>query len=148
MSSTSIRAAVKTRLVELMSDAVGDVQVTYGWPGKDLKTECIYVGKTTGPVTVADMRGGRKTRDDTFTIEVHFLAGKPGQTARAADERVLELYGVFEDVLAANGNLGGFPGVLWAAQLGDDFETADPAPTTEGYLGIATAHAHIKTRLT
>jgi len=141
-----MRALVKTRLVELLAGAVAGVQVSYGWP-KQLAHECIYVGATRGPVSVANMRAGRKQRDDTFTVEVHFLAGKPRQTAQQADERVLELYAVLEDVIAANGNLGGLAGVLWAAQLADELEVADPAPTDEGYLGIATARISVKTRL-
>lgn len=145
--TTSVRAVVKARLVELLVGSAGAVQVSYGWP-QDRKDELIYVGATRGTVTVADLRAGRKTRDDTFTVEMHVLAGKPGQrTAQAAEERALELCALIEDVLAANPTLGDLDGVLWAAQRDTRSDTEDPVPTPEGYLGVAQIDIEVKTRL-
>ena len=119
--TTSIRVATKARFVELLIEKLAAVQVSYGWP-QDLEDECVWVGAATGPVTIPSYRAGRATRDDTFTVEVHFMAAKPGQTAQDADRRVEELYSALEDICADNPSLGGLDGLKYAAQLGGDVE--------------------------
>jgi hypothetical protein len=146
MPTTSIRTAVKTRLVDLLTDALNPVQVSYGWPGQDLQDESVFCGQTTGQVTVADFRAGRKTRDDTFTVEVFFLAMKPGQTAAQAEERAEELYGSLETALAENPKLGDLPGVIHVAQLGNEVEIKS-APSTEGWEAEVRAVITVKTRV-
>jgi hypothetical protein len=147
-TTSSARTAVKARLVELLAARLPpDVQVSYGWPGADMRDEAVWVGACRGPVTVADLRAGRKTRDDTFTLDVHFMAGRPGQTAQTADERVEELYWALEDLLADDPTLGGVDGLRHAAQLGGDVEFEGPQATSEGFVAFATARITVKTRL-
>lgn len=146
---TSIRVAAKRRLVELLTDQpiLEGVQVTYGWPGNDLQHESVWVGATRGPVTIPTMRAGRKARDDLFTIDVHFMAGTPGQPdAETADARVEELYTALEDVLATKNTLDDLDGILRAIQNGD-VEFADPQATDQGWVGFCTATVEIHARL-
>lgn len=147
MPTTSIRTAAKVRLVELLAVELTPVQVAYAWPGEDAKDECVFLGGVQGNVSVRDMRSGRKARDDTFTIAVHFYAGKPGQKAQEADERAEVLYSALENVLADNPKLGDLDGILWAAQMNDSTEYREPEADAEGYVGEVAAFVQVKTLL-
>lgn len=147
MASQSIRALVKARLVELIASAVGDIQVSYGFPAEPAD-EFIYVGRTFGTVTMRDMKAGRKARDDTFTVEIVYQAERPGQTAQQADERIIALHALVDDAIANSGNnLGGMDGLQWLAPLDNAFNIDDPEPLAEGYGGFGTAQYQAKTFL-
>lgn len=153
MASTSVRVAAKQRLVELLAVALAPVQVTYAERvSNERQDERVFLGSVIGSVSVRDFRSGRKARDDTFSIIVYFVAGKPQQTDIQADARVEELYGALENLLATNPRLaneaGPLDGIQWAAQLNSDTEFAEPEPTQEGWEGKASAHVQIKTLLT
>lgn len=154
MATTSVRVAAKLRLFELLTAAAPpDVQVLYAFDATTIAHESIFLGGTVGAVKVRDFRSGRKARDDTFTITVHFWADMPGQeTPEVADARVEELYGILEDLLATNARLandqGPLDGVQWGAQLDGQVQFAEPAPSKEGWTGEATADVQFKTLLT
>src|SRR5437764_12511497 len=108
--TTSIRTAVKERLVSLLSQELTAVQVSYAWPGKDFQNECVYLGASRGNVTIPVYVAGRKTRDDTFTVNVHFYAGKPGQSpAKETDQRAEELYAALQHIPPYNPQLDDIP---------------------------------------
>ena len=84
---------------------------------------------------------------DTFTVLVHFYAGKPGQsTPKEAEQRAEELYAALENVLADNSKLDDMPGVHWAAQNGQA-DYLEPEPTDEGWVAAVVAEVTVKTRL-
>ena len=154
MASTSVRTAVKKRLVDLLTAVSGPVPVDYGWPGQALEDEHIYLGSTAGSVKIRDFRSGRKARNDTFTQAIYFHAKKPGQNGQEADERVEELYALLENILATNTKLAlngvDLDGVLWAAQLDNETDFPGPMPSAdgEGWEAEAVAYVQVKTILT
>lgn len=149
MAATSVRTATKVRLVDLLRahTALGGVRVDYSWPGRGLEREAVYAGRARGPVEISTMRAGRKARTDTFTVEVWFVAGAPGQTALEADERAQALCTALEDVLANDPRLGGAVDGLIDAVLAD-VDGPDPDPTDEGWVSIVRAEVRCRARLT
>lgn len=147
-ATNSIRVAAKTRLVALLAarEELQNVQVAYAWPGKEQEAECMWIGGSVGPVTIANMRAGRKSRDDTFQLTVHWTAAAPGQTAEEADARAEHLYAGLENLLAEDTALGGLDGVLWVRQNGNA-QFFNPDPTNEGYIVHGQAVVEVKSRL-
>lgn len=142
------RAAVKTKLVDLLRRhaALRDVQVEQGVPlGGELAHEHVLVENITGVSQIRNIKAGRKFREDTFTITVHILAGKPGQDAKTADARAVQLYGALDDLLATDVTLGRVPG-LQHATLGE-VDGPNAWGAEEGWIAGITAQIVCLTHL-
>jgi hypothetical protein len=112
--TTSIRHSLKAHLVDLLSAAPGlaGVQIAYGFPGDSMERECVYVARVTGTVEILLMQGGRKQRDDQFTITLIIQAGLDGGSEQASEERASEMYAVVENVLADDPSLDDVDGLI------------------------------------
>jgi hypothetical protein len=111
--ATSIRAAVKKRLVDLIVEqdprrADGsEVQVLYSPIERDLQDERIFLGATRGTQGQTVFGMGRPWRDDTFTVEVWVETRVAGTSdPYDADVRCLELVAAVENAVAENDLLG------------------------------------------
>ncbi len=153
-TTPSIRTAVKARLVELIAADVPDdnardrrVQVSHGWPGRDMRHECIWVGNVTGTVEVPSMKAGRKRVHDNFDVDVWVVAGFPGQhDPAAAETRCEELTAYVRDQVADDPHLGGLPGLTGGAKV-TLIEGPDSEPTDEGAVAIARVVVSCRTSL-
>lgn len=129
-ATTSIRAAVKQRLTELLVDEMLDVDRTQ--PRRGARREGLVIGSAAGRSTVANQKTGRQQRDDRFTVTVYAYCRRPGKTAAECEERAEELLVALESLLAENPRLAvggnGLPGLV-VATLGEwsgpDSETFD-----------------------
>lgn len=133
MATTSIRHLYITRLVTLLRDQLGGVQVEYGWPGDTLEADAVYVADVDGTVEIPTLKAGRKHRDDQFTVTVLIQAGLAGGDLAETAERAARLYAALEDVLADDPSLDGFDGLL-DCELGfvagpNTFRTSEGAVT-------------------
>lgn len=161
MTTTSLRTAVKARLVEVWTDVLPSVQVRYEWPGEKFALrECVYLGQAqhfgggdrpsaeTGPLS-------RKPSWDDFTISAWFCAAQIGQSCQGSEERVESFYNACKDATidptVAGPNLYGegaypaMPGLLWVwLRPGDLYSVATP----DGWVSVFEAYVDARTRLT
>lgn len=145
--TNSVRTAAKKKLTELLATALPDVQVSYGWPGRDAKNELVWTDDIVdGEVTVTAMTPARKRRDDRFTIAVLFRTTVEGNSCEEAETRVEVLYAALENVLAEHPTLDNLPGVGHAIQKG---ETVGPEsdPLEEGWAAFMSASVEVLSRL-
>lgn len=109
-ATTSVVVTAKRKLVELLRARSGlaGVQVEYAWPGEGKASrEIIYLGGASGPVQIAGLRAGRKTRDEAPELLVLVKAEIPGGDQEQADVRVYALGAELEDLLAEDPSLAG-----------------------------------------
>lgn len=133
MSGSNL-VAVKKELIRRLGEepALAGVQVTYA-PPRDIKREVICGGKAKTSHTLTAMRGGPAAhlpRDEQATLTLYIQVRNPQSDALAADERVMELLQVVEELLAADSTLAGFPHLLLAGVSG--VELAEPAFDDDG----------------
>ena len=153
MPTTSIRVDVKRRLYDLLSRA-GDnalVQVSYGFPQERVEDRAIWLGSVTGTSEIANMKAGRKSRDDAFDIDVWVWANQPADgTGVDADEACIDLYATVENVLADSPTLNlegaALTGLLHAVV--STVEGPTVFPTDEGHASQMRVVVSCKTRLT
>lgn len=148
MATTSTVPAVRAALVSLLTSAINDtdVQVTHGRQQNSLvKRQVVTVGAAS-PYTseIANLKAGRKQRDETYSIEVIFWVAKPRGVPYDADTRVWTLFAELEDLLADDPTLGGVDGLAWAV-LGD--VEGDVAIEAEGPVAWLVASVDCKARL-
>lgn len=134
MATTSTVPAVRAALVTLLTSAINDsdVQVTHGRQQNSLvKRQVVTVGNA-GPYSseIANLKSGRKQRDETYSIEVIFWVAKPRGVPYDADTRVWTLFAELEDLLADDPTLGAVDGLAWAVlddvEAGVDIEKEGP----------------------
>jgi hypothetical protein len=155
-ATTSIRTRVRDELIARLNAhpaLVGTdgqrVPVSPGLPGKNIEREHVFVVQITGQRQVRFLEAGRKTIDDEFTITWVFMTAQPGAETLEADDRVEQMGGALEDVLADDPGLSdaqGEPmdGLLWAVSArwdGPDHELTD-----EGAAGFLRADVDCKAR--
>lgn len=147
MATTSTVPAVKTALVSLLTSAINDstVQVMYGkTPDHLAKRQAVVVtGPTSYASEIANLKSGRKQRDETYTITVLFLVGRPRGQSTVADARAWTLFAELEDILADDPQLGAIDGLAWAVLGGVE---ADVAQEKEGPVAWIAADVDCKAR--
>jgi hypothetical protein len=126
--------AVKRELFRRLSleAALTGVQISYAWK-RDVGRELLYGGTARINHSLAAMRGGsasRLPRDEQVTLRLHIQVRNPQSDAAAAEERVMELLTVVEELLAGDPTLAGFPDLLLAGVSG--IELAEPAFDDDG----------------
>lgn len=147
MATRSTVPAVRAALVALLQARPGlaGVQVGYSHPGDALERESMFLGGTRGRHDPANLRAGRKHRDEAYTLDVWVDVSADGPTAQPASERAWALIGELEDVLADDPSLGlGQP--LWAV-LGECDDGHDFDEETRGWKARIRAGVDIKARL-
>src|SRR5437016_1393185 len=98
------------------ASGLSGVQVSYIYPGRTVQRECVYGGKVGGPQDQATMRGGsaRVGREERALFLLHIEVATPGGPAEAAanEVRACVLGRIVEELIAADGTLGGVAGLV------------------------------------
>ena len=146
MATTSIRWEAAKRVVSLLQAAptLATVTIEPGWPGDRVKlAELIWLDEIDGNVNIPVMTGGRKQRDDVFTLPLQIRVIGYG-TLNETMERLLVIVGIIEDTLAADTSLASLDGVL-SAEVTEERQTSAMFP--EGPTGFAEVVVTVSTRL-
>lgn len=148
MATTTTVPAVKAALVTLLTAEINDtsVQVMHGRSQDNLvkKRQVVVVGSVSYASEIANIKAGRKQRDERYSVEVIFLVAKPRGAPEDAETAVWGLFNALEDVLADDTSLGAIDGLVWAA-LGS--VEADVAMEKEGPVAWVTANVDCYGRL-
>lgn len=146
MATTSIRWEAAKRVVSLLQAAptLATVTIEPGWPGDRVKlAELIWLDEIDGNVNIPVMTGGRKQRDDVFTLPLQIRVIGYG-TLNETMERLMVIVGIVEDTLAADTSLASLDGVL-SAEVTEERQTSAMFP--EGPTGFAEVVVTVSTRL-
>lgn len=108
MSTTSTAPTVRATLVAALDarPALDAVSVTHMWQGQADEQEAMFLGNTTITNEWATIRAGRKTRDETYQIQLMIHVHVPGDWGPAAETRMFVLIAEVEDLVAADPTLG------------------------------------------
>lgn len=108
MATTSTVPTVRAQLVALLSarPALADVQIGYTHPGDALEHESMFLGDSRATVELATIRAGRRTRQESYVLDVWIEVNSDGPTAQPATERAYTLLGELEGQLADDASLG------------------------------------------
>lgn len=114
MAKNNRRAAFKTAIITALQakPELTDVQVSYGYPGDTLEQDSIYTAGCTGEVKINLQQGGRKQRDDLFTLDLVIQSGTHGLTPVESEAAVTALLAPVEDVLADDPSISGLDGII------------------------------------
>jgi len=146
VATTSIRWEAAKRVVSLLQAAptLATVTIEPGWPGDRVKlAELIWLDEIDGNVNIPVMTGGRKQRDDVFTLPLQIRVIGYG-TLNETMERLMVIVGIVEDTLAADTSLASLDGVL-SAEVTEERQTSAMFP--EGPTGFAEVVVTVSTRL-
>lgn len=145
-ATTSIRWQTVERIVALLRSEplLNGVTVEPGWPGDRCPTaELIWLDEIDGTVNIPVMTGGRKQRDDVFTLPFQFRVIGYG-TLSDTMQRLTALVSTVEDLLADDTSLADLDGVL-SAEVTEERQTSSMFP--EGPAGFAEVVVTVSTRL-
>lgn len=156
--TTSMRAQVKTWILDNLTPRVAvmateecPIEVSYGWPGKNLERNHVWIDRTTGTVSFDLAMAGRKLRDDEFTVRLIFQASGPGDSIAETDARVESYCAAFEDLIAEYPFLSTdedepMEGLIHAAFLDNSIEGPMGEWTDEGAVSFMFAELTVHTR--
>jgi hypothetical protein len=148
MPTSSTVPAFKAALVSALQalPALAGVQVAYRWPGPSTEAEGVYLSDWSFEKTIANIKAGRKHREETFELEVilqSFNAAPSPRDADDADARVSVFEAALDGVLADDPTLGGV--VRFAAVTAGQTETV---PRERGLAIRMTVVITVDARLT
>lgn len=145
MATTSTVYAFRAALVEAVAAVLTDVQVSHGYPGESfLEREAVYVDRVTGRHQIANIKAGRKQRDETYVATVVVSVVNDDGTAADAEERAFELLQVVEDILADDPSMNDTDGVVHATA--GDFRMLSDL-TTNGAACVLEFDINVNARL-
>lgn len=120
-TTSSTITLVRARLVDVLANnpVLTGVQVSHGYPGEGLiKREAIYVDRVVGAHKIANIKAGRKQRDEEYTVTVVISVVKDAGTIAVCEARAFELLEQVEDTLADDPALQDLEGVVHATAAG------------------------------
>lgn len=156
--TTSMRAHVKawiadhmTPLLEQLATREYPVEMSNGWPGKNLGRNHVWIDRVTGTVTFKNSMTPPIQRDDEFTVRLIFQASAPGDSIAETDARVESYCAAFEDLIAEKPFLSDdedapMDGLIHAAFLDDSIEGPMGEFTDEGAVSFMFADLSVHTR--
>ena len=134
------------KIVALLTgdNRMAGVTVSPGWPGDNVPSaQLVWITEIDGETSIPVMVGGRKQRNDDFTIPVEIRVAGYG-TLDDTMTRVSEIVAVIEDTLANDTSLGSLDGVLSAEIIS---ERMTSAMFPEGPIGFAEVIVAVSARL-
>lgn len=117
MATSSTVTAARARIVSLLTanGALSGVQISHGYPGEGLiKRKSIYVDRVTGRHTIANIKSGRKQRDEEYTVTVGIAVIRDKGTIAAAESEAFDMLEEVEDMVADDPSLGDLDGIVHA----------------------------------
>lgn len=149
MATTSTVPLVKDTLLALLRARAGlaEVQVERADPVGKRKKDLIYLGDVRGRQEIASIRAGRKSRNETYELEVVCYAEVRGRNVATSDaeDRVFALFAEVQDQVADDPQLGLVEdGVAWTTV--QDF-SLDSGPTDTGANAVIAVSLEVKARL-
>lgn len=148
MATGSTVYTVKAAVVALLqaNSALQGVQITHSYPGEAaIKREAIYLDRPViGRHEIANMKAGRKQRNETYALPIGISVVKPKGTVADAEQRAFDLLQEIEDMLADDPSLGDVDGVVHAT-AGDFRMVSDY--TSEGAACVITFDVDVDARL-
>jgi len=147
MSTSSRVVTVRDRLVTLLSGALPDTFVTRAFNPDQQRDEVVMLGDVrNGRHEIPTMRAGRKSRDESFDVEVLVLVQRSGEDSGPAESRAMDLMAELEDVLAEDPTLSLGDPTLRATLAEFDLRVgADGHRTWSVYMTVV---VHVEVRLT
>ena len=115
MASLSIIADARARLVDMVTDLAGGVQVSYGMPPAEQQQRELVALLSSSTATVEDphLKDGRRARYEDFdNLILVLVASQP--TPRDAEARATEIGSAVEDLLADDPKLDNVDGLIAA----------------------------------
>lgn len=150
MPTASTVPAFIDALLAAMKTALPGVQVSPAWPGPDVTNEeTLFIGDSIDDwtSTIPNMVGGRKQRQETYTVTVEAWVAKPGalraDSAEAARTRAIEIIDAVDSFLADDPEL---IDEIQHARLTD--RGASLVPFDRGWACQASASIEVAARLT
>lgn len=111
--ATSTIPAVKGALLELITAAVPDVQVSWSTPPDGPGPEWVRIGDVTGDQRAAAV--GRQRRAETYRVQILVSIVRPElEDPQVLADRAFEITAEVEETIRADESLGGVPGLIWA----------------------------------
>lgn len=163
MATTSTVPTVKAQLVTVFTTALaaaarggGQVPVDYAWPGPDTEPEAVFLGRHPAlsdiRMDVVDdiptIKAGRKQRSEEYSVPVTVWEFRPDlqpTDAQECESEAYVLFGLLEDVLAEDPNIGLPSGTILWARLGDHSSTL--WPFEKGWACELTFEVDVEARL-
>lgn len=143
MATSSTVHAARARIVSLLqaNAALSGVQVSHGYPGEALiKREAVYVDRVTGQHSVANIKSGRKQRDEEYVVTVVVSVVRDKGTVADCEARAIDLLEEVEDTLADDPSLNDLDGVVHATagafRLVSDYTSGGPACVIEFDINV------------
>lgn len=146
MATHSTIPAVRTAFADALTtnSSVGGsgVQVSRGYPGESfIERESVYIDRITGAHAIANIKAGRKQRDETYAMTVVVAVVEDTGTVADVEDRAFELLAEVEDWLADDPSLGDVDGVVHATagdfRLFSDMTTNGAACVIEFDINVA-----------
>ena len=124
MASLSIVAAARARLVDMVTDLAGGVQVSYGMPPAEQQQRELVALLSSASATVEDphLKDGRRARYEDFDNQILVLVASRS-TPREAEERATEIGSAVEDLLADDPKLDNVDGLIAAWLTARQFDS-------------------------
>lgn len=121
----TVRQAIVDRL--RLRAGLSGIQVEPTHPGAAIEEETIFLGDAhDGKHEIANLKAGRKSRNEEFTLDVYVAVLTPGNSATEAEQRAFALLGEVESMLADDPRVGLAASVLQSAEGGDWEESLEP----------------------
>jgi hypothetical protein len=136
--TSSVRVDAMQALVDALNERLAgtDADALYGMQATFPTRGILVLGVPTGTMQLSRLMGGRKRRNDEFSIHCWIMATAPGESAKEADESALELFNHLDGYLAEHAGVS-TSGITWAGLEQVDGPFAVPA--TEGFTSYMDA---------
>jgi hypothetical protein len=122
-----------------------DVGVTPGYAGESITPDAVWLDSIIGDIEIANLKAGRKERDDNFDVPVLSRVAANGRDHDEVMERITEIAASIEDELANDPGLDELDGVISAEVTS---EQCSCAQFTEGWIGFGEVIVSVHARLT
>ncbi|MDP2712099.1 MAG: hypothetical protein Q8O56_12860 [Solirubrobacteraceae bacterium] len=126
----------KANLLAICVEALPDVQVTWGYPGQLIESECLWLDDAVGTERPSI---GQVSHREKFTIPVVVMVHAQGDDHQSAEERAWQLVAAVEAAVLAHPSLNGAQGVTAAYVTGK---------TPEGHIADAARAVSIVVEVT
>lgn len=142
-TQAAVKSALKTALLARTLIVADHVQVSYGEPGDEGRSEVIWIGTavTEAPQEQRAFRPG--LRNEQYTLRVH-VENASNPTPEAAEARVVALVAEVEACVIASPKLG-VTGVSWIRPAGTNLQTSESVTPVRS---IALVNLEVQARLT